>query len=148
MRRGVLAGLGLAMVITGAASGGGRPPLVAGAYTYELNGGRSHVDLVAFAGVHGARGTLSFQGTFVDMGGSVTCVTVRGSDAWVAGVIEWGDDVGLDGWMVRVTDHGARDRAVTFIEDFGLATAWCEGASTAYDADYLQPVVAGWLIVR
>ncbi|HEX5825947.1 MAG TPA: hypothetical protein VFY23_00375, partial [Candidatus Limnocylindrales bacterium] len=113
-----------------------------------LNGGTSHVHLVAFGGPGGAMGSMAFHGTYVDVGGPVTCVTVRGADAWVAGEVAWGDGLGLDGWMARVVDHGSRDRAVTFLEEHALATAWCEAASTEHDAEYLQPVIEGWLRVR
>jgi hypothetical protein len=148
MRRGVLAGLVLAFLAGGTATAGGRLPLVAGDYTYHLNEGTSNVQLLAFATAEGVAGTFSFHGSYVDLSGTVTCVSVRGVDAWVAGVIANAEDVGVDGWMVRVKDHGVRDQAVTFMDDYALAIAWCEGASTEYDREYLQPVVAGWLIVR
>ena len=147
MRRGVVAGILLALFVGGTATASGRLPLVAGDYTYELGGGTSHVQVVAFGGADGPRGSFSFHGTFVDLGGSVTCVTVHGAEAWIAGVLESGDDVGLDAWMVRMTDHGARDQAVTFIDDYAVAMAWCTGASSD-GADLQQPLVGGWLVVR
>ena len=147
MRRSLLAGLVLAFAIGGTAGAGGRLPLVAGDYTYELNGGTSHVQLSAIGGRHGVHGSLTFDGTYVDLQGTVTCVTVKGADAWVAGVIDNAAEVGFDGWMVRVRDHGIRDRAVTFMDDYSAALAWCEGAS-ADGVKVLQPLVDGWLVVR
>lgn len=148
MRRGLFAGLALVFLVGGPVVAGGRLPLVAGDYTYELNGGTSNVTLAAFAGRTGPMGSMRFEGTWVAFGGPVTCVTVRGSEAWVAGSVGWGDALGLDGWMVRLVDHGTRDRAVAFVDEYDLAVAWCEGASVELDSAYLVPVTAGWVVVR
>lgn len=147
MSRGVVAGVVLALALAVPAGAGGRLPLVVGDYTYQLNGGTSHVHLVAYGGAEGISGAFTFHGTFVDVGGSVTCLRVHGADAWLAGVLESGDDVGFDGWMIRLSDHGTRDRAVTFIDDYGVAMAWCDNRS-ADGADLIQPVTEGWLLVR
>lgn len=148
MRGGLLAGLALGCLVGGSATAVGRRPVVAGDYTYELSGGISNVELVAFSGRRGATGSMHFARTYTELGGTVTCVTVRGADAWIAGVADWGDAFGLDGWMVRVVDPGTRDRAVTFVDEYALAVGWCESASTDLNADSLQPVTDGWLVVR
>lgn len=147
MRRSLLAGVVLALLVGGTAAAGGRLALVAGQYTYQLNGGTSEVRLLAVGRPGDVRGTLMFRGSYIDFDGTVTCVTVKGADAWVAGVIDDPDEVGFDGWMVRVKDHGIRDRAVTFIDDAAVARAWCEEMRRD-GVEYLQPLVDGWVVVR
>ena len=139
-------------MFAGTAQAAPRAPIVTGDYSYEYLSHVSTVDVVGRAG-DPASGWFSYSGEFATFGGPVTCVSVVGADAWLAGPITRGDAgiEGVDAWAIRLHDGGTPgrngDTAITFLDTAEGVRALCESATSEYDG-YLQQVIEGNLVVH
>lgn len=150
MRRGLVLGAVLALLVAGTAGASSPRPLVAGSYSYWFNGHTTTVQVSAHGGAH-ISGWVRVQSPAATFGGPVTCVKVVGRDAWVAGRVAYGSAMGLDAWWLRVTDGGAPghrgDLAITFADYPDSAAASCASADRSLD-DLRSPVVRGNLVAH
>ncbi len=147
-RAGVLAVTLLLVSATGVQAAG--VAKVTGTYQTEFGGVVATITVDAHATTP-ASGTFSFSNTvggFID--GEVTCVTIEGSDAWIAGPVLDSDIPGLTSWAARLHDGGTPgtngDLAITFV-DFESLDWYCERARTNYDR-YMVPVAGGNLVIH
>ena len=110
------------------------PGTVNGAYAYSVNPGAQRRDSVNALEADPAAGTWSrmnmVNSAFV--GGTLTCVVIDGSDAWMAGPATSSSDGSTDkAALLYVHDSGVAggegDTAVTWITDPGQTLATMEG---------------------
>jgi len=154
MRRATVLAVVMVLALGGTVQAAPRVPMVTGAYAYQYGAGTSTV-LLAARGGDPARGSLAFAGPFGSFRGPVTCVTVIGSDAWVAGEITVGapeiEGVVYHGWAVRVHDGGTPgrkgDTAITLIDPPEVSLEYCQSADSSVD-DWQVPVTGGNLVVQ
>ncbi|HLO36712.1 MAG TPA: hypothetical protein VK194_11540 [Candidatus Deferrimicrobium sp.] len=149
MRRATLLAVVLVLAVGGAVQATGRVASVTGSYQYELFGGTRTVELDAHDG-DSVSGSISYASPFAVFSGSVTCITVIGSDAWVAGPITTGGD--FAGWAVRVRDGGTPgangDMAITYVDTLEASVDFCQAAKQPKRIGDMVPVTAGNLVVR
>lgn len=148
-----MAALILTLALGGAAQAAALASSVTGDYTYQFFTNTTTIHLDAHAG-DPATGSFSYVSGFASFSGPVTCVTVIGSDAWVAGpitAVTKGDTFGYDGWAERVHDGGTPgaqgDTAITFIDTFDAMVKYCQSAKTKSDRS-MVPLTAGNLVVH
>ena len=144
MRRAAALALVLIMALSGIAQAAGPAATVIGRYTYAPyapENGRLVMVAATNAGDHvmGVWSLTTLNPPRTTYSGPVTCLTVSGRDAWLAGPTWQGSTVGAflwihDGGLPR----GAGDLAVTWISDPGWTAAdmqkLCQHRATDFSA--------------
>ena len=144
MRRAAALAVVLVMALSGIAQAAGPAGTVVGSYTYAPFS-PDNVRLVMVAAtnvgghVMGVWSLTKINAPRTTYSGPVTCLTVSGRDAWLAGPLWQGSTVGAflwihDGGLPR----GVGDRAVTWISDPGWTAAdmqkLCQHRATDFSA--------------
>lgn len=128
----------------------GRVQAVTGTYQTAFGDVVATVTVDARAG-DAASGWFSFTNTVGGyIYGPVTCVTIDGADAWLAGLVDRSDIPGAAGWAARVHDGGTPgtngDLAITFLS-YDSLVPYCEKAKTSSDR-WLVPVRGGNVVIH
>ena len=156
LRMAMAIALVLTLALGGVAQARSAPPLVTGAFTYIFNDTTRTAALVA-SGSDPATGMFVIAapaaGQFLTA--RVTCLTVDGRDAWIAGTItrssDWVPGVVLRGVWVRVHDGGrggSGDLVISGLEQTATdAVKACVSKSPDLDG-LLQPLKVGDITIR
>lgn len=155
MRRATALAAALVLAFATAAQASAPTGVVTGIYSYTFGGVViSTVEIDAHATLP-PKGEFHFTNTvggYAD--GTVSCVVIEGSDAWIAGALTRVDPFHAPwatGWAVRLHDGGTPgtegDMAVTFIDLTENTGVVCEKHQPKFDR-YMQPVIAGNLVIR
>jgi len=147
MRRSAI--LAVALLLAAAAPAQARVASVTGTYTY--GGAGSTVEIEAY-GTDPVSGSFHYSNDFGGwFDGDVLCVTVEGSDAWVAGLVTAGTTGTWAVWFgARLHDGGSPgtsgDMAITMLTHNSLMHA-CETATITWERN-MVPITDGNLFVR